>query len=367
VIARGAEALGLAHGPLRRNAPDCDGQGVCCFGCPTGATRSTDVSYVPLALERGAALFTSARADKIVVEHGTATGVVARCRGGGKLVIKAKMVAVAGGTLMTPLILGGSGLANSSGMLGRNLSIHPAAKVMALMEEPVEMWQGIPQSYAIEHFAEEGLMFEGSSTPFDVTSVALSFSGPLFSEVMENYAKLASFGFMIQDTSRGSVRRGVGGRPLITYSLNRRDVARMQRGIDTLTEVFWAAGARRIFPAVHGFDELRTRGDIEALKRHRLRAGDLELTAYHPLGTARMGSDPRTSVVGPDHQTHDVRGLYVVDGAAVPSALGVNPQMTIMALATRAAEIMDRRLGASEQHAVPAPPVPQATPLGVSP
>jgi choline dehydrogenase-like flavoprotein len=83
---------------------------------------------------------------------------------------------------------------------------------------------------------------------------------------------------------------------------------------------------------------LRSEADLHALRRANIKAWHLDLSAYHPLGTARMGRDPATSVVGPDHQVHDTPGLYVVDGAAVPSSLGVNPQVTIMAMATRAAE-----------------------------
>lgn len=346
VIRRGAERLGYVHGPLQRNAPDCDGQGLCCFGCPTGAKKSADVSYVPMALDRGAMLVSSACVERIIVEGGAARGVVARCAGGGRLTARARMTALACGSLMTPVLLESNGLANSSGMVGKNLSIHPASKVMALFDEEIDMARGIPQGYCIEHFADEGIMFEGSSTPFDVTSVALPFAGPLFTEVMERYRNLASFGFMIKDSSRGRVRRGPGGKPLIFYSLNRHDVRRMQRATKVLCEIFLEAGAKRIFPSVHGFDEIGSMAQIEALGRARLRAGDLEVTAYHPLGTCRMGTDPRTSVVGPDHQTHDVPDLYVVDGSAVPSSLGVNPQVTIMAMATRAAEIMDRRLSA---------------------
>jgi choline dehydrogenase-like flavoprotein len=82
VIARGCDRLGFRHAPLQRNAPGCDGQGVCCFGCPTDAKRSTNVSYVPLALRAGAELFTRARAERIIVEGGRAAGVVARARSG---------------------------------------------------------------------------------------------------------------------------------------------------------------------------------------------------------------------------------------------------------------------------------------------
>lgn len=345
VIARGADALGLVHGPLRRNAPDCDGQGLCCFGCPTGAKRSTDVSYIPMALDRGAALFSNTLVERILVEKGEARGVVARCAGGGTLTVHARMTVLACGALMTPVLLQAHGdLANRSGMVGRNLSIHPAVKVMALFDERIDMHRGIPQGYCIEHFASEGIVFEGASTPLDVTAIALPFSGARFTEVIERYPHLAIFGFMIQDTSRGRVRRGPGGRPLIFYSLNQHDVRKIQRGIDILCQVFLAAGARQIYPSVRGFDVLEGPQDLERLRTRRIRAGDLEVTAYHPLGTARMGIDPTTSVVGPDHQCHDVRNLYIVDGSAVPSSLGVNPQVTIMALATRAAEIMDRRL-----------------------
>jgi choline dehydrogenase-like flavoprotein len=89
---------------------------------------------------------------------------------------------------------------------------------------------------------------------------------------------------------------------------------------------------------IAGFEVLTSPADLAGLRRANVRAWDLDLSAYHPLGTARMGRDPASSVVAPDHQLHDVPALYVVDGSAVPTALGVNPQVTIMAMATHAAE-----------------------------
>ncbi len=344
VIARGAERLGLAHGPLMRNAPGCDGQGLCCFGCPTGAKRSTDVSYVPEALKRGAELVTGARVQRVNVRDGRARGVTARLASGRTLEVRAEAVIVAAGTLQTPMLLADSGLCGRSGMLGKNLSIHPATKVMALFDETIDMSRGIPQSYAIDQYADEGLMFEGASAPLDVAAIAMPWVGRRFMEVVERYANLASFGLMIQDTSRGQVRRGPGGSPLITYDLNEHDLRRMQRGIEVLSDVFLRAGAERVLPMAHGCEEIRSQADLDRLRRMRLRAGDFEVTAYHPLGTCRMGTDPRRSCVGPDNEAHDVSGLFVTDGSAVPSSLGRNPQMTIMALALRAAEQLDGRL-----------------------
>jgi choline dehydrogenase-like flavoprotein len=348
IIARGADRLGYTHGVLQRNAPGCDGQGVCCFGCPTGAKRSTDVSYVPEALLRGAQLVTAAKVTRVDIEGGRARGVTATLHGkAGRrtLRVKAQAVVVAGGTLMTPLLLRRSGACKTSRMLGKNLSIHPASKVLALFDEPVRQWEGIPQSYSIDQFADEGLLFEGCSVPFEIAATAIPWTGSRFMELMERYPHLATFGFMIEDTSRGEVREGPNGSPLMLYHLNAHDTARMQRGIEILTEVFQVAGARRVFPFVAGHDDVSTKGALERLRKSHLRAGDFDVTAFHPLGTCRVGADPRTSCVGPDHEAHDVGGLYVADGSAVPSALGRNPQMTIMAMALRAAEIIDSRLG----------------------
>ena len=345
IIARGADRLGLRHGPLPRNAPACDGQGVCCFGCPTGAKRSTDVSYVPEALKRGAQLVTAARVDTIDMVAGRARGVTATLGGPrkGRLTVKADAVIVAGGTLMTPLLLGRSGLGKRPS-LGKNLSIHPASKVFALFDEPVDQWKGIPQGYTIDHYAEEGLMFEGGSLPLSIASLGVPWTGHRYTELMERYPYLATFGFMIQDESRGEVRPGAGGAPLVLYNLNDRDLRQMQRGIEILCEVYQQAGARRVLPALPGHDEVSTPAALARLKASKLSAGDLEITAYHPLGTCRLGAD-EGACLGPDHALLDAKGVYVCDGSAVPSSLGVNPQMTIMALALRAAEGIDARLG----------------------
>ena len=95
---------------------------------------------------------------------------------------------------------------------------------------------------------------------------------------------------------------------------------------------------------MNGFESFKSENDIKSFHRASLKAGDFELSAYHPLGTARMGTSPQHSVVGPDHQSHDIPGLYIVDGSSLPSSIGVNPQLTIMAMASRAADRIDERI-----------------------
>ncbi|MEO8874063.1 MAG: GMC family oxidoreductase, partial [Polyangiaceae bacterium] len=229
--------------------------------------------------------------------------------------------------------------------VGKNLSIHPASKVMAIFDETIDMANGIPQGYAVDEYKDEGIMFEGASMPLDLTAVGVPWVGARFTEIMERYRNAAMFGFMIEDTSRGTVRAGFGGSPLITYDMNETDTLKMGRAVSILCEIFLAAGAKRVVPMLPGFDEVRNFSDLTKLRNSRFSPSEFEVTAYHPLGTCRIGVDPKTSVCRPDHETHEIESLYIADGSAVPSALGVNPQMTIMAMALRCGEIIDSRLG----------------------
>ncbi|MBI5515084.1 MAG: GMC family oxidoreductase [Deltaproteobacteria bacterium] len=356
-IARGAEALGWRHGPLQRNAPGCDGQGLCAFGCPTDAKRGTNVSYLPEALKAGAVVYTHCRVDRVLVEGGRAVGVVARCRreDGRKvtLTVRARAVTLACGALHTPALLLRQGLANGSGELGKNLTIHPASQSWAAFDAPVRGWEAIPQGYAIEEFEREGIRFEGVFVPLEIAAGTLGSLGGAWTRRVERFDRLACFGFMVRDRALGRVRAGPGREPLVTYWLGDAERRKVVRGHALLARVWLAAGARAVYPGVQRFEELRSEGDVQDLETRgarELRAHHLDLTAFHPLGTCRMGTDPHRSVIGPSHETHDVGGLFVVDGSAVPTALGVNPQITIMALSERSAGFVERAIEAPRGH-----------------
>lgn len=334
VARRGAERLGWSSGYLSRNARGCVGSGVCAFGCPTSAKQHTGITYIPRAERAGARIVTGARVERVLVEDvgggpaaqpRVATGVRARMASGVTAEVRAPIVIVATGTINTPLLLSRSGLHGASGQLGRNLSLHPATAVFARMDEVVDMGRGVPQSFYVDEFAGEGILFEGVSGPPAYAAMSLPLTGARHEAAMADYRHLAQFGVMVSDSSRGSVR-GVGGRPLIRYDLTEEDLLRFRAGIARMRELFQAAGAREVYlPLPEGV----------APERARLR--DLKLMAFHPLGTARADARPTHGVVNGDLAAHGTRGLYVADGSVAPSSVGVNPQMTIMALATRLA------------------------------
>jgi choline dehydrogenase-like flavoprotein len=329
IARRGAAALGWSHGYLRRNARGCVGSGVCAFGCPTSAKQHVGITYVPRAEAAGARVIANADVRRILIERGAARGVEARVEhqgtGASRLEVRAPHVVVAAGTIHTPLLLARSHLGRSSGQLGRNLSLHPATGAYALMDEVVDMAKGVPQSFYIDEFADEGIMFEGVAGPPSYVAISLPLTGRRHAEAMANYRHLAMFGLMVSDSSRGSVR-SVAGRPLIRYDLDDADVQRFRTGLKHLEELFRAAGAREVYLPL-------PRGTRPEQARRR----DLKPMAFHPLGTARADASPDRGVVDQDLTLHGIEGVHVADGSVVPSSLGVNPQLTIMALATRLA------------------------------
>jgi choline dehydrogenase-like flavoprotein len=338
VARRGAERLGWSHGYLRRNARGCVGSGVCAFGCPTSAKQHTGITYLPRARAAGARVLTQADAQSILTEGGPgsgghrARGVRARIAGR-DVEVRAAQVVLAAGTIHTPPLLARSGLGDGSGALGRNLVVHPATAAFALMDEVVDMARGVPQSFYVDEFASQGIMFESVAGPPSYVALSLPLTGARHAAAMARYRQLAQFGLMVSDGPGGYVHvdrlRGsrVGGSgPLIHYDLADADVAKFRVGLARLRELFEAAGAREVYlPLASG------------LAPEQARARDLKLMAFHPLGTARADADPARGVLDPDLGVHGATGVHVADGSVMPSSLGVNPQLTIMALATRLA------------------------------
>jgi len=335
VVKRGADALGWSGDFIYRNAKGCVGSGVCAFGCPTSAKQHTGQTYVPRAWQAGAVTYSGCRAGKIVVEGGRARAVEATTSGGGRLRVECDAVVVACGAIHTPLFLRRSGLGLDSGQLGRNLAIHPATAVRAEFAEEIDMARGVPQSFYIDEFADEGIMFEGAAGPPDYLAMSFPFSRERHRDLMLRFKHLSQFGVMVSDRSRGSVRERAG-RVEIRYDVGPDDVELFRRGIELLAELYWEAGARRVFLPVHGHAE-QTEPDPRPLRDAKPRARDLTLMAFHPLGTARADASAACGVVDGDLRLHGVDGVYVADASVVPGSLGVNPQITIMALATRLA------------------------------
>ena len=189
----------------------------------------------------------------------------------------------------------------------------------------------------------------GAQPDVNYAGVLFPFSGQRLMETLGRVDHIASFALLVRDsTANGRVWRDVGGLPAITYNVGRDDVARMHTLMTRAGEMCRAAGAKTLYPVSIRHQIIEGDRAFQTFRKQWSPSPneiDPDELSPNPLGTCKMGRDPATSVVGLDHQVHDVPGLYVVDGSTVPSALGVNPQMTIMAMATRAAEKIAEAIG----------------------
>ncbi|MFL5732924.1 MAG: FAD-dependent oxidoreductase [Chloroflexia bacterium] len=339
----GADRLDWHIIPNLRNQVHCGGCNVCTSGCPTGAKRSMLVTYLPRALSRGARLFANCRVERITRRGKRATGVEGHfIKPGGhtgpKLSVRAGIVIAACGAVQTPALLWRSGFRSPSGQLGRNLTLHPNAKVVALFDEDVYGWQGVHQAYQVRQFMDAGILITAVNLPPSLLSLGLPHHGPALGQLLEDYNKMVVAGCLIEDSTTGHV----GIRPvvgtLVSYQITRRDAARIVRGISLTAELMLAAGARRVILPFAGVPDLRGPADLAGLEARTIPLDTIELLTVHLMGTARMSEDRRRGVVSSFGAFHDAAGLFVADASLFPGPIGVNPMETILALATRNAE-----------------------------
>jgi len=356
IFHRGAQALDWQVGTINRNAPGCRGEGMCDNGCPTDARRSTLIAYLPGALERGNMVFSGVRADRVLMSGGRAVGIegLALDRKGrpvrgkdGKdkrIVVKAPTVILAGGAMATPQFLLKQRLGNSSDQVGRNLTVHPSGPTVGRFDEIVDGHKFIPQTAYSHQFLKEGIMLLSAHADANMMPPVVPLLGRRLMEVFKHHRHLSCVGFLLADSTRGRIRVAPNGGTMLTYNLTKTDVARMQRAQVLLADLLLAAGAREVYPGMLPGMTIWDKRGVERLAARKVAAGDFLLTSYHPLGTARMSPSSKGGVVDLDHAVHDVPGLFIVDGSTVNGPLGVNPQLTIMAFATRAADRIALRI-----------------------
>lgn len=340
LLRRGAEAKGWKVIPNLRNQVHCPGSNNCAFGCPTGAKQSALVSYLPRALHFGARLYSNVRALRITRRGKRATGVegrVVRANGslGARVTVHARLVISACGAIHTPALLARSGLRSPSGMLGKNLSLHPNTKLIAIFDEPVRGWEGVHQAYQVREFEDEGILFAAVNVPPSVVALSAPMYGGELGALMHDYDRMVVAGLLVEDTTTGRVRTLPGGQPQAFYDLTDFDAERLVRGTALLAELLFAAGARRILPPFEGAPELRSVDDVRALRARRIDKRDMEILTVHVMGTARMGADRAGAVTDDGGLVHDADRLMVADASLFPTPIGVNPMETIQALATR--------------------------------
>lgn len=343
----GAAALGANGGPIARNAGKCVQCSSCPFGCRIDAKRGMHVSYVPRAIAAGARLRTGVEVRRVLVEEGRAVGVQAiagspSAQNGNRrpYAVRARRATIiAGGAFGTPELLLRSGLGGTQ--VGRNLHIHPACWVGARYEEEVRGWDGVMQSFYVDEWEHENVLLEATFTPLPFGGAWLQGSGREHQEAILDFGHISSIGVQLADESSGRVGMARDGSLRVDYRLSDEDARRVVFGIARAAEVHFAAGATEVYPNIGRVPVLRP-DEVPEFEATRFKPSELRLEAFHPQGTARIAADPSEGVCASDGSVHGVRSLYVGDASLFPTAVKVNPMMTIIAFAKRvAAEVAE--------------------------
>jgi len=349
-LARGCAALGYEWKDSPRNARGCHAQecGFCVFGCRTGGKQSTANTFLRDAVATGrVTIMAPCRAERVIVERGAVEGVHARASDSvtgqyHDVRINARRVVVAAGAIESPALLLRSGIQHRE--LGRNLYLHPTTAVAGVYDEPIRGWEGAPQTVVCTAFSRlaGNYGYHLEAAPIHPGLIALAqpwFGARDHRERMQHAAHVSAFIVLARDHASGRVRVDREGRAMIDYPLGGSERALLQHGIATAARVHWAAGAVEVL-TLHTRNHTLRRAestDIDgfcaAVARLPVHGNRCGVFSAHQMGTCRIGTDPRTAVCNERGEVYGVHGLQVVDASLFPASSGVNPMITIMALA----------------------------------
>ena len=334
VLRRGAERLGWQHSEIPRwmKYPGGDAAG--------GIRQSMTRTYLPRAVAAGARLITGCRIDALVMVGGLAKRATATLPGGRHGSITFRYVFVCAGAIQSPALLQRSRI---SGHIGRSLAVHPTVKLAARFADELNVPDDVPV-HQVKEFAPD-LSFGGSASQPGLVALALSDQWSTFSRAVTDWRRISIYYAAITSEGRGRVRAVRGLRdPIVTYGLTRRDRALLGSGLTRLALLMLEAGAEEVYPSFRGAPLVRTRADLAAMSS-AFSAARASVMTVHLCSTVPMGEDLAKCGASSFGQVHGTTNVWVNDASLLPTAPGVNPQGTVMALAIRNA----RRFAATEQ------------------
>lgn len=339
-FALGAARLGIESHVIQRYDRGCDGSASCSNGCRTAKKQGMNITFVPRTLKAGGRIYHSAEVRRVETRGDRAVAVFAEMNGPGgphALRVRArKGVIMAASTVQTPNILRRSGLRNSH--IGQHFQAHPGVSLAARFKRDVRMDFGATQGFnSLELLKKSGIKLESLMLPPELAIARLPGLGPELMERFADYSRIAISAVVIKSEAEGVVSERFGAENL-KFSLTERDMANTLEGLELTTKILFEAGAEEVYPGAHGMPMVLRSADEAKLWRE----GPKDTRAYnmvmtHLFGATRMAREARAGAVGTDFQTHEIKGLYVVDSGVFPTNLGVNPQHTIMAMSRLAA------------------------------
>jgi choline dehydrogenase-like flavoprotein len=346
----GIERLGLDAPPNRfgiveANIADCLGSGYCNIGCAFGKKLSMLDTVLPWAQQRfgpeGLRIVSECRAERIVASGGRAKTVVCKLADGRRLRVNARATVVAAGALNSSELLLRSKLGGL--LVGKYVGFNVGSPITADFAEELYSYDGLQISHYLEPPPERGFMLETWFNP--VVSQALAMPGWFEDHYrnMHRYDHMTSTGVLVGTGRHSRVSLALTGGLDIDYKPTEEELGKLIEGLKLAGRIYLAAGAQRVMPTTLRYHEFRSEPELEQLDQLLEDNSDISLGTGHPQGGNAMSRDPQKGVVDPSFRVHGFENLYVCDASVFPSSIGVNPQLTVMALADYAAPLITQK------------------------
>jgi choline dehydrogenase-like flavoprotein len=346
----GIERLGLDAPPNRfgiveANLADCLGSGYCNIGCAFGKKLSMLDTVLPWAQQRfgpnGLRIVSECRAERIVASDGRAETVICKLSDGRRLRVNARATVVAAGALNSSELLLRSKLGGL--LVGNYVGFNVGSPITADFAEELYSYDGLQISHYLEPPPERGFMLETWFNP--VVSQALAMPGWFEDHYrnMHRYDHMTSTGVLVGTGRHSRVSLALTGGLDIDYKPTEEELGKLIEGLKLAGRIYLAAGAQRVMPTTLRYHEFRSEPELEQLDQLVKDNSDISLGTGHPQGGNAMSRDPQKGVVDPSFRVHGFENLYVCDASVFPSSIGVNPQLTVMALADYAAPLITQK------------------------
>ncbi len=345
LLRRGTERLGWAGEAMLHNRVGCQGMGTCLIGCPVNAKRNPRFVAIPAAIEAGATFLTRARAVSIEGARDEVKTVVVRtldARGYhevGELRVRAPTVIVACNAVATAQLLLRSGIGGEH--VGRNLILQPQLPIVALFDEPIHAYRGIPQAYAVTEFEVHdhpdhglwGFRIEAIMGTPGIVSTLMPFVGRESEAMMARYDSIAASLLLAPDEPSGVVTHGEHGRPVIAYTHREEHKDRLRAAARAAARIYLAAGAREVMVPCVPPVRVGSERDLARLDAMPLRPASAPSLSAHQQGTVRMSSRAADGGVDPDGLVWGTRGVYAMDASIFPSSASSHTMAPILTMA----------------------------------
>jgi choline dehydrogenase-like flavoprotein len=364
LLQRGAAKLGIPSAAIQRNVKGCWNLGSCGLGCPTNAKQSMLVTTLPFALDRGARLMVQTRAQRFEMTGDRVNSVVCvPVRSDGSMTasaptrIVARHFVVAGGAINTPALLKRSQVTDPHGLLGVRTFLHPVVISASIFDQPVEGWNGAPQTIYSDHFLGTqpldgpiGYKLEAPPMHPVIFASTLPGFGRAQADLLKQFPNTHSLLALMRDgfherSVGGTVKLRDDGSPVLDYPVTDFVMDGARRAFLSMAEIQFAAGAREVLP-VHEMAERYTtwsqaRDAINTLPMKPLLT---RMVSAHVMGGCGMAATERQGVVRPDGQHWQVKNLSVHDGSLFPTSIGANPQLSVYGIVNMLATGLAKRL-----------------------